>query len=394
MSNFKSVSLLLTAILFSGIAFSQSSFRVNGKIVGLRKGGLVSLVNTEGNQVKELAKTNIENGTFVINGVYNKPMMCDLNFYCSSVKDKTKNVKVATLRLILEKDPITITMNSKDLLSDSLDAYKESKAIIKGGKMQDEYNEYKKMIRQQEIKSILAGYAEANAWFNNNGNDDAIQSYKQKDEVEKAKLQVQKDEFIRQYPNYAVSAYLTTRNMLTFFTYTKEEIQSMADRVKDNSDTARVHWIQRNLSKLMLYSKNVRFTDFTGLTPDSTHKKLSECMVPETYTLLDFWASWCGPCRAAIGKVKALGETYKGKLTVISASVDEKEVDWRKAEKEENMPWAQLLIPKEELAKTVAQAYMIESIPRLVLINPQGEILFVSYSPAQIAAKLKEEIAL
>ncbi|MEO9022874.1 MAG: TlpA disulfide reductase family protein [Ginsengibacter sp.] len=99
------------------------------------------------------------------------------------------------------------------------------------------------------------------------------------------------------------------------------------------------------------------------------------------YLLIDFWASWCGPCRAAIPKVKELYSEYKNKgLDVLSISIDDDKGAWRKAMKEENMPWEQLLSPDKD--KTMKQ-FQFSGIPTMYLIDPDGKIIksYVGYSP-------------
>ncbi len=99
------------------------------------------------------------------------------------------------------------------------------------------------------------------------------------------------------------------------------------------------------------------------------------------YLLIDFWASWCGPCRAAIPKVKELYSQYKDKgFDVLSVSIDDDKVAWKKAMKEESMPWEQLLSPDKD--KTMKQ-FQFSGIPTMYLIDPAGNIIksFTGYSP-------------
>jgi thiol-disulfide isomerase/thioredoxin len=91
------------------------------------------------------------------------------------------------------------------------------------------------------------------------------------------------------------------------------------------------------------------------------------------YVLIDFWASWCGPCRKAIPEVKELYTLYKEKgFEVLSVSVDTDNAAWKKAMNEENMPWTQVLSPNKN--KTLAD-FMIIGIPTLYLIDREGKIV-------------------
>lgn len=110
------------------------------------------------------------------------------------------------------------------------------------------------------------------------------------------------------------------------------------------------------------------------------------------YLLVDFWASWCGPCRQAIPKVKELYETYNAKgFEVVSISIDTDKSAWRKAMKEEAMPWEQLLSDNKD--KTMEQ-FQFSGIPTLYLVDKEGNIMerFTGYSD-EAEAKIKETIA-
>lgn len=89
------------------------------------------------------------------------------------------------------------------------------------------------------------------------------------------------------------------------------------------------------------------------------------------YLLIDFWASWCAPCRMAIPEVKKVYEAFNNEgLEIINISVDTKEKDWLKAVKQENMPWKQL-----RDTKNIADLYDITFIPNIFLIDEEGRIV-------------------
>ena len=123
--------------------------------------------------------------------------------------------------------------------------------------------------------------------------------------------------------------------------------------------------------------------------PDPNGKNIDLASFRGNYVLIDFWASWCGPCRAALPKVKKQYELYKDKgLEVFSVSIDHDEKAWRKAMQEEDMPWPQVLSP--DIDKTLT-AYMFSGIPTLYLLDREGKIVdkYTGYSE-ELEEKLKQ----
>ncbi|MEO6681238.1 MAG: TlpA disulfide reductase family protein [Ginsengibacter sp.] len=121
-------------------------------------------------------------------------------------------------------------------------------------------------------------------------------------------------------------------------------------------------------------------TSIGKIAPDFSHKdingkEISLSQYRGKYVLLDFWASWCAPCRAENPNVVKAYDQYKAKsFTVLGLSVD-REVDrdkWLKAVEEDALPWAQIL---DEAEKSTADIYSIKSIPANYLINPEGVII-------------------
>jgi len=91
------------------------------------------------------------------------------------------------------------------------------------------------------------------------------------------------------------------------------------------------------------------------------------------YLLIDFWASWCGPCRAAVPKIKNLYARYREKgFEVVSISIDDSRQAWEKAMSEEEMPWSQWLSPDKN--KTM-QTFLFSAIPTLYLVDREGKIV-------------------
>ena len=112
----------------------------------------------------------------------------------------------------------------------------------------------------------------------------------------------------------------------------------------------------------------------------------------EGYTLIDFWASWCGPCRREIPNLKKIYEAYVDKgLEIISISIDKEDKAWQKALDEEQLPWAQFRSLPEQ-TKTFTEQYNLIGIPAFFIIDSEGRIVFSGSSMNELTEQLPKMI--
>jgi thiol-disulfide isomerase/thioredoxin len=103
------------------------------------------------------------------------------------------------------------------------------------------------------------------------------------------------------------------------------------------------------------------------------------------YVVIDFWASWCVPCRKAIPALKQFYQEVAGKdVEIISVSIDKKEADWVKANTAEALPWFSFLD-----RSGLADAYHVKSIPAMFLLNGEGKVVAENISLEEIKAKIQ-----
>ena len=167
-----------------------------------------------------------------------------------------------------------------------------------------------------------------------------------------------------------------------------DELEVLVDQAWPN--TTKASEFKAMAEKGKRVAVGTKYSDIELVNPDGKKVKLSEYVPEGKYVMLEFWASWCGPCRGEIPHLREVYKEYKDKgFEIVSISIDRKDQDWKKAMKEENMVWTQLNDPGE-FEGPVTQVYNIMGVPTCILLDKEGHIFKTDMRGAQLDAVLEE----
>jgi peroxiredoxin len=169
------------------------------------------------------------------------------------------------------------------------------------------------------------------------------------------------------------------------------QLQALAAKVPaEYQSNERIAKLLKRIEVLAKTAVGQKFTDFTLPSPEGEPVKLSDIIAKNKYTLIDFWASWCGPCRREMPNVVAAYKEYNKKgFGIVGVSLDSDAEAWKKAITDMGMTWDHMSDVKGWECEGAA-LYGVNSIPATVLVAQDGTIIARNLRGEAIKEKLAE----
>ena len=330
--------LLAVAAVFTACNSGNNGYTVTGTVEGAADGDTVYLETVEGRQFVKLDSAVIKDGTFTFKGTQDTAV----NRYISY---KAEGKDGAAIDFFLENGKIKINLSQENNSATGTannDAYQEIRAQING--------------LNKQMMSIYESMSDTTLT-----DEQREAKGKEMENLENSMISAIKAGINKNITN-PVGVLLLKQN----YYYMDEKMKATAVGQK--------------------------FTDFEMQTPEGKTVKLSDYVGKGKVVLVDFWASWCGPCRREMPNLVEAYAKYKNKnFEIVGVSLDQSADAWKEAIKKLNITWPQMSDLKYWNCEG-AQLYAVSSIPHTVLIDGEGTILARGLHGDELQEKIAEAV--
>ncbi|MBL1407181.1 TlpA disulfide reductase family protein [Sphingobacterium faecale] len=349
------LTVVFLLLLGGNIALGQViNFTVQGKTDKSNDGRYIKLYY-EKDTLKIIDSVSIKKGNFQFKGKLPAPTLGKLSFESEDMGDR--------IDLFLSKG--TVRVVAKDSLY---------YANISGAKLAEDHERFAAKVRPVDREFI-----DALNVFKAMPEGDAKKAYITQvlgrlDEYTRFKREAAQ-QFVVENPNSYVALYHLEKtaspglaNYETTFPFYEKLSPALKATALGEQLGERLLAVKGNLT-------GKEYIDFVSTTPKGDELSLKEVLKSNKYTLVDFWASWCGPCRKENPHVVETYEAFNSKgFTVLSVSLDDDKGRWEEAIRQDNMPWYHVSSLKG-WKEPAAQLYGIRAIPQNFLIDASGKIV-------------------
>jgi peroxiredoxin len=371
----KKIILIITAAVIL-LSCNKDGYEVSGTAKGIENGKKVFIeVPNETGMPVAIDTAVVEDGKFKFDGKLKE----GIEFAYVKFEDN------ASLPIILENGNIEIefvkdsVQNSKIGGTKNNDYFQtfndDSKSIMKKAiKFQNENQKvYMEAMQKQDLVA-LQDLQNKMKVFQDEMNKKSLDFVKKNNDSYLALLLIE---------NFVNSKFISLEEGKTYFDKLSKEVQDTKAGKK-----MKKAFSEKPATKVATITIGQPAPDFAANTPDGKKLSLKESL--GKVTIIDFWASWCGPCRKENPNVVALYNEYHSKgLNIIGVSLDKDAAKWKEAIAKDGLTWNHISNLKE-WSEPIAKQYGVESIPATFILNAKGNIVAKDLRGDALKAKVKE----
>lgn len=374
------------ALVLAGCAGNQqpaNQYTINGQVEGLVDSTILILDLVSHEAEKPLAEAMVMNGKFSFTDTIGEPRAVYLR-----VKNSYNG-----LPLMIEPGNVKIEGTVYAHTSQDETRYDMKALKVSNSPLTDQYHSL--LSVRDRLDSIYDAnhrrFAEVHKKYHEAGKDKKKQEEVKASEEYQAMLKADHEFFVEVDKTYEKvfmdnkDTYWGPLMLISLTSYLTDDQKATYEAFSQEAKDSRYGQMVKN----ELYpagKEGTKVPDFSVMDNEGKAISLAELCKDKKYILIDFWASWCNPCRKEIPNLKKLYAQYADKgFQIISISIDKKKADWEKALKEEQLVWPNYLDNGD-----VAATYKVKMIPTMYLIDTNGIMVGENLRGEALSAKLAE----
>ena len=359
----------LIALLFLScytMLYAQKNLTIKGKIEGIASGRLYLLTQTGENKTDTLDSATFKAPHFVLKAKINEPIVANI----------VAENYVGGFTFLAEPGE-----QYEALLKNDKGAY------IRGGKLQNEWSKF--AAYSDSMHTLLNDYKARHETLLKENKFRSASKVNDSLRVIEDRITQETQAFLGRHDDL-ITAYTLQTNALMKEAGVAESTKLYESMGPGAKKTISARIMKERIDRMKKTQNGVTAPDFT--LPDINGNPVTLSKVPAKIKIVDFWASWCGPCRMNNPALKKVYEQYHSKgLEIISISLDNKKDRWTAAVEKDGLTWINVS-SLQGWKCTVARQYNVTGVPAIYILDEKNRIVATNLRGEKLAIFLQENL--
>ena len=360
--------LLFFVGILLGLSSCSNNYTIEGTVDKMADGAMVLLQKQINESFVSLDSTYVKNGKFTFRGKQDTATMALLTM------ESREKLPYTPALFILENGILKVNIDTISSVS--------------GTELNDRFRDYMKSRFATDKKMELLSREYVTDYLSGTLTDSTFAKLKGQFSSEESKLRTLTQEYIQNNTDNISGVYVFLQNNYLF---SAEEQSSI---IRNAKPLFQKNQMIQTFSDILERTQNIAvgmpYIDLKMQNPEGQIVSLSDYIGKGKYVLIDFWASWCAPCRKQMPALLSLYNQFKDKkFEIVGVSFDNNKNEWIKYIKEAKLSWPQMSDLNGWESEAV-MLYAIQGIPHTILVDPQGKIIAKDLKGTALVKKLEE----